>query len=161
MRGVVFGAVLLLFIPISAGAGDNLYVRAAGTELKQTAGPGGTTLAKLDIGAKCDVIEKSGAWVKVKTEVKKKDVVGFVFGAKLSKEKPDKERFGGKQVAAASEQDTAQALRGLSATAEKHAARTNTKPEHIAAVKAMEQRKVPEAELAKFLREGKLGEYQE
>lgn len=160
MRGVLFSFVLLV-LPLPALAGENLYVRAAGTELKQTAGPGGTTLTKLDIGAKCDVVEKSGNWVKCKVEVKKKPMVGFVFAPKLSKDKPDKERMGGKQVAAASEQDTAQALRGLSATAEKHAARSKAKPEDVAAVKAMEELKVPEAEIAQFLREGKLGEYQE
>ncbi len=159
MRGVVFAFFLLL--PLPAVAGDNLYVRAAGTELKATAGPGGKTLVKLDIGAKCDVVEKNGNWVKCKVEVKKKDVVGFVFGPKLGKDKPDKERMGGKQVASASEADTAQALRGLSATAEKHAQRTNTKPEHIAAVKQMEELKIPEAEVASFLREGRLGEYQQ
>jgi hypothetical protein len=159
MRRVVLAFLLLL--PVSVSAGENLYVRAAGTDLKQTAGPGGQNLAKLDIGAKCDVIEKSGNWVKCKVEVKKKDVVGFVFAPKLGKDKPDKERFGGKTVATASEADTAQALRGLSATAEKHAERTKAKPEDIAAVKQMEQLKVPDPEIAAFLRDGKLGEFQQ
>lgn len=156
---IVLPCVALLLLATSAAAAS-LYVRANGTDLKDKAGPGGGTLAKLEIGTKCEVVAKEGAWVKVTVKgADKKEKTGYVFGAKLSEDKPDKERFGGTVTASASEGDTAMALRGLSATSEKYAERSDIKPEDIAAVKAMEKRKVAQEEIDKFLREGKLGEY--
>ncbi len=141
-------------------AGESLYARAANTEVRATASPAGAVQGKLDIGAKCEVLGKEGAWTKVKVEVNKKPVTGFVFTAKLSKDKPDKERVGGKQVASASEGDTALALRGLSPTAEGFANRSQITQADIAAVKKMEQQKIAQEELATFLKDGKLAEYQ-
>lgn len=157
---------LVLVALLAAGVADaaSMYVRASGTDLKQKAGPGGAAVAKLDIGTKVEVVAKEGAWVKVKVKLAdKSEKIGFVFAQKLSDDKPDKERFGGTAVAAtASEGDTAMALRGLSATSEKYADRdTEIKPEHVAAVKKMEDRKPPKDAIEKFLREGKLGEYAE
>lgn len=143
-----------------AFAGESLYARAANTEVRATASPAGAIQGKLDIGAKCDVLGKEGGWTKVKVEVNKKEITGFVFTAKLSKDKPDKERVGGKQVANASEGDTALALRGLSPTAEGFANRSQITQTDIAAVKKMEQQKIAQEELATFLKDGKLAEYQ-
>lgn len=151
---ILLPGAALLFLTTSAAAAS-LYVRANGTDMKDKAGPGGATLQKLEIGTKCDVVAKEGAWVKVTAKGK----TGYVFGAKLSEDKPDKERFGGTVTASAAEGDTAMALRGLSATSEKYAERSEIKPEDIAAVKQMEKRKVAQEEIDKFLREGKLGEY--
>ena len=153
------GAMLLLFCGAVATAAEDLYVRASGTELKEKTGPGAPALLKLDIGTKCEVVAKEGNWVKVKAKVGKEVKEGYVFAAKLSKDKPDKERIDGKVTVAAAEGDTAMALRGLSPTSEKFAERTSIKQADIAAVKAMEQRKIPPQELDAFLKEGKLGEY--
>ena len=161
-RVPVLLAVFLLLSIAAVGparAGESLYVRAAGTELKSKAGPGGTASARLDIGTKCAVVSKQGGWVQVACTAGKKKVEGWVFSAKMSKEKPDKERFGGKAVASASEGDTALAIRGLSPTAEKYAGRSEISPEHVAAVKAMEKRKIPPEDLSRFLAEGKLAEF--
>ncbi|HVO30493.1 MAG TPA: SH3 domain-containing protein, partial [bacterium] len=155
LRLLLSAAALLL--PASAFAGDTMYVRAAGTELKGAASPGAPVVEKLDIGAKVELLEKNGMWAKIKT---KDDKTGFVFGPKLSKDKPDKEHFGKSGNAlAANEGDTAQALRGLSPTAEKFAGRTDIKPADVAAVKAMEDRKATPQDVDAFLKEGKLGEY--
>jgi len=157
-RSLVLAAATLLFATTAAAA--SMYVRASGTDLKDKPSPAGASVAKLDIGTKVEVVAKEGAWVKVSfTGADKKAKTGYVFGAKLSDDKPDKERFGGAVAANASEGDTAMALRGLSATSEKYAERTNIKPEHIAAVKAMEKRKASAAEVDQFLKDGKLGEY--
>lgn len=138
----------------------SMYVRASGTDLKEKPGPGGASVARLEIGTKCEVVATEGAWVKVTVKMPdKKERTGYVFGAKLSDDKPDKERFGGSVATTAAEGDTAMALRGLSATSEKYAERSEVRPEHVAAVKAMEKRKVSAAELERFLQEGKLGEY--
>lgn len=152
-------AGLLVVAGATAIAADNLYVRASGTELKEKTGPAAPTIQKLDIGTKCEVVAKEGNWVKVKAKIGKDVKEGYVFAPKLSKEKPDKERIDGKVSVAAAEGDTAMALRGLSPTSEKFAERTAVKKEDIAAVKAMEQRKVTPQELDAFLKEGKLGEY--
>lgn len=148
------------FLGAPALAGESLYARAANTEVRATASPAGAIQAKLDIGAKCDVLAKEGNWTKVKAEVNKKAVTGYVFSAKLSKDKPDKERVGGKSVATASEGDTALALRGLSPTAEGYAGRASISAADVAAVKKMEQQKIAQEELATFLKDGKLAEYQ-
>lgn len=145
----------VVFVFAGTAAAASLYVRANGTELKDKASPGGASLTKLDIGTKVDVVAKEGGWVKVIVKGK----TGYIFGAKLSEDKPDKERFGGAVTASASEGDSALALRGLSATSEKYAERNQIKPSDIAAVKEMEKRKVSADEIDKFLREGKLGEY--
>jgi len=147
--------LLLLFAFAGTAAAASLYVRANGTELKDKASPGGAVLTKLDIGTKVDVVAKEGSWVKVTVKGK----TGYIFGQKLSEDKPDKERFGGAVAATASEGDSALALRGLSPTSEKYAERNKIKPSDIAAVKEMEKRKATADEIDRFLREGKLGEY--
>lgn len=151
-------ATAAILAPAVAFAGDTMYVRAAGTDLKGSASPGAPSVAKLSIGEKVQVESKQGSWVKVKT---KSGQEGFVFGPKLSSDKPDKEHFGGGDTKnlAANEGDTAQALRGLSPTAESFAGRADIKPSDIAAVKKMEDVKVPKDELDAFLKEGKLAEY--
>ena len=157
-------AIAVLGLLLVAGSADaaSLYVRASGTVLKEKPGPGGPTLTKLAIGQKCKVVEKTGSWVKVTLETPdQKEWTGYVFGPKLGEDKPDKERFGGSVALSASEGDTAMALRGLSATSEKYAERTRIEPEDVAAVKAMEKRTVTPAEVERFLKEGKLGEYSE
>lgn len=155
---LVIAFLLLAFAGTAAAA--SLYVRANGTELKDKPGPGGASLAKLDIGTKVEVVAKEGAWVKVTFKgADKKEKTGYIFGQKLSDDKPDKERFGGAVTASASEGDSALALRGLSATSEKYAERNQIKPSDIAAVKEMEKRKIAAGDIDKFLREGKLGEY--
>lgn len=164
MKRLALCAALALSLAALAGApafaGENLYARAANTEVRATAAPSGAVQAKLPIGAKCEVLGKEGNWTKVKAEVNKKPVTGYVFSAKLSKDKPDKERVGGKSVATASEGDTALALRGLSPTAEGYAGRASISAADIAAVKKMEQQKIAQEELASFLKDGKLAEYQ-
>lgn len=156
-----------LFLLLVAGAvpvraGESLYVRAAGTELKSKAGPGGAVAGRLEIGTKCAVLSKQGGWTQVECQpAKGKKLSGWVFAAKMSKDKPDRERLGGKAVATASEGDTALAIRGLSPTAEKYAGRSDISPEHIAAVKEMESRKIAPEDLSRFLAEGKLAEYAE
>lgn len=155
-------AALSLSLVASSAAAESLYVRASGTDLKEKAGPGGKTLTKLEIGTKCRVVAREGAWTKVTVKgADKKETTGYVFKAKLSEDKPDKERFGGAVTASATEGDTAMALRGLSATSEKYAERADIKPEDIAAVKKMEKRKVAQDEIDEFLRDGKLAEYAE
>ena len=157
----VLALVLLLLMPSVCWAGDSMYVRAADTDLKSAPGPGSPSVGKLDIGLKVEILEKKGPWAKVKATVKKQDQEGYVFLQKLSKDKPDKERLGGGSVASASEGDTAQALRGLTPTAEKFAGRTKISPEDIAAVKKMEDRKITKEEVTGFLKDGKLAEYGE
>lgn len=152
---------MLLLAPSLAWAGNSMYVRAAGTELKASPGPGAASVTKLDIGLKVEVLETRGPWAKVKVTVQKQEQTGFLFLAKLSKDKPDKERLGGGSVASASESDTAQALRGLTPTAEKFAGRTQISNEDIAAVKQMEDRKISKEEITGFLKDGKLAEYGE
>lgn len=159
-RSLLFASFLCL-APFPAHAGDSMYVRAADTDLKSSPGAGGPTVSKLEIGTKLEVLEKRGPWAKVKVTVKKEEKTGFVFVPKLSKDKPDKERLGGGSVASASEGDTAQALRGLSPTAEKFAGRTQISAQDIASVKAMEDRKIAKDELNAFLKDGKLGEFAE
>lgn len=165
MRLRLLAPTLLLLLVAGPGpvrAGESLYVRAAGTELKSKAGPGGAAAGKLEIGTKCAVLSKQGGWTQVECEPEKgRKLAGWVFAAKMSKEKPDRERLGGKAVATASEGDTALAIRGLSPTAEKYAGRSEISAEHVAAVKEMEQRKIPPEDLSRFLAEGKLAEYAE
>ena len=156
-RFFLLSLALGLALPAAA---KSLYVRASGTDLKATASPGGASVAKLPIGSKVEVVAKEGNWVKVTVTVEKAEKSGFVFAAKLSDDKPDKERFGGDSVAVgAHEGDTAMALRGLSATSEKYAERSDIRAEHVEAITKMEKRKPPASELESFLREGKLGEY--
>lgn len=152
-----FLAALTLVASAAAIAGESLYVRASGTEVRGSAGPGGATVGKLDIGTKVDVVSKQGTWVQIKTD----KLSGWVFAPKLSKDKPDKERFNTKtNTLAANEGDTAQAIRGLTPTAENFAQRKSISAADIEAVHSMENLKIPNDELASFTREGKLGEFQ-
>jgi uncharacterized protein YgiM (DUF1202 family) len=157
-------SALLIVAGSAPAAAESLYVRAANTEVRASASPAGDLVAKLPIGTKVDVAEKGGAWVKISATVKGKAAAGWVFGAKLSKDKPDAEHFGGAggggATLAASEGDTAQAIRGLTPTAESFATRHAVSSADIAAVKKMEALSIPADELAEFMKDGKLGEYQ-
>ena len=146
-----------------AAAGEERWVRAANTELRASGSPSGALVAKLPIGTKVEVDAPGGAWVKVSASVKGKDVAGFVFAAKLSKDKPGAERFGGASgtTVAASEGDTAQAIRGLTPTAESYATRHAVSSADVAAVRKMESLTIPADELTAFMKDGKLGEYQQ
>ena len=151
-------------VAVPAAAGESLWVRAANTEVRATASPSGELVAKLPIGTKVDVVDKGGAWVKVTASVKGKNAAGWVFAAKLSKDKPGAEHFGGGTsgtTVAASEGDTAQAIRGLTPTAESFATRHAISSADVAAVRKMEALTIPADELAAFMKDGKLGEYQQ
>ncbi len=109
--------------------------------------------------------QKGGKFFKVKLSGGKE---GWVFKFKLTEESPSGDSgggdaldvLGGKQQIAARESGSGSSIRGLSPISEKNAQSKGISAENIQAVKQMESVKINPQELDKFLKEGRLGEYQ-
>ena len=145
-----------------ASAGQTLYVKTPGTELRASGSGTSAVKARLKIGAVLTVVSASGRWLAVTSEQGE----GYVFAAKTDKRPPDT----GDPLwdALTTESDdvctvegsTALGLRGLSKTAQEHAGRAkDVSPVHVKQLKSLEKIQVKDSELKKFLRNGRLGEY--
>jgi uncharacterized protein YgiM (DUF1202 family) len=157
MRRTTLLAGLILFARLASA--EILYVKTPNTELKSSTAANATVLAKLPAGAAVNVTSKQGSWVQGNVAGKS----GWIYKFKLSTSKPSS---GGNLLAglggggaSAREGSTAASIRGLSPTSEKYAGRVNIGPQHVGMVKHMESMKVSPAEVERFLKEGKLGEF--
>jgi hypothetical protein len=155
-RTILFAGLLLC---TQTAFGETLYVKTPNTELKSSTAASATTLATLPAGAPVNVLSKKGSWVQGSVSGK----TGWIYKFKLATSKPS---GGGNLLAglggggaSAREGSTASSIRGLSPTSEKYAGRVNIGPQHIGMVKHMESMKVSRADVAAFLKAGKLGEF--
>lgn len=156
---IVFIFLLLgLAVPGNVFA-ETLYAKSSSTKLQASASATSDVVALLKKGAAVNVLEKDGKFYKVSVGGKE----GWVFKFKLSSAKPasggELDGLVGSQKVAASGSTSGSSIRGLSPVSEDYGKRKGIGPEHIQAVKDMEQRQVNPKELDKFLEEGKLGEY--
>jgi uncharacterized protein YgiM (DUF1202 family) len=160
---MAIGYLLLFWIMISgfsSALAETLYVKTPSAELKNSTAATAQVVAQLPRGTALTVKSKQGNWIEVTAGGK----TGWVYRFKVSTTKPS--GGGGDLLAGlggggakAREGSTAVSMRGLSPTSEKYAGRANITPAHIDMVKHMEAVKVDQAQVATFLKDGKLGEY--
>lgn len=174
---LVFGTISLLLLGCMATAGDlsaatsassptaSRWVVGAGTTLKSAASATSADIVPLEVGAKVQVLENAGRWLKVQTATKKS---GWVFAGRLSSTPPVTEVAASDGLFAASAQqsqieiakaDSARSVRGLSPETENYAKERGTPQEYRKALDQILARQVSKEEVTAFMRAGKLGEY--
>ncbi|MBI4383225.1 MAG: SH3 domain-containing protein [Nitrospinae bacterium] len=144
---------------------ETLYAKTDGTKVMDQESAQSQVVAVLNQGSAVEVTQKGGKFFKVKLSGGKE---GWVFKFKLTEESPSGDSgggdaldvLGGKQQIAARESGSGSSIRGLSPISEKNAQSKGISPVNIQAVKQMESFKATPQELDKFLKEGRLGEYQ-
>jgi len=160
----VFALSLILFFvaPLALSA-KTMYVKRSGTKLMSEASSKSKVMEKLGKGTAVDVSEKSGKYYKVTAGGSS----GWIFKFKLSSKAPagasgDADllgELGGRQQVAARETGSSSSIRGLSPVSEELAHKKGIPEDSINAVRSMENYKLPEGDLDRFLQQGQLGEY--
>lgn len=146
-------------------SGESRWVIGAGSALKSEAAATSDDITPLKVGDKVLVLENSGRWLKVQNAEQK---TGWIFAGRLSTTPPVAEVVASDDLFASSAQqsqieiaqaDSARSIRGLSAETASYARERGTPQEYRKALDQILARKVSKAEIAAFMREGKLGEY--
>lgn len=158
------GLLLAVFLAWpGASWAETVYAKKDGIKVTQEKSPTSAVLATLRTGDAVEVIKKDGRQYQVKLSSGK---VGWVFAFNVTDSKPAASSGGsglsgltGKNIVVAKEARAGGSIRGLKETTEQYAERKRISPAHRAAVDKMESRVIPQEELAKFQREGGVGEY--
>ncbi len=157
--------LIIILIPQFLFA-QTVYVKKQGTKITEKPSPRSKIVTVANTGDPLTTIERKGKFLHVKMPNGKK---GWIFKFKVTKKKPAKEKAGGDLFAAlagerqikADEASSGGSIRGLNKVSEKYAKEEGIKPEHIQAVKNMENFKVNSNDLDLFMQKGRLGEYSE
>ena len=162
---LILSLTLIILLPSSVFAAT-VYVKKNKTKITEAPSPRSKIIAVLNQGTSLQTIGRKGKFYQVKLRNGKK---GWVFKFKVTTKKPareggDDDMFAllvGKRKIRANEGSTGGSIRGLSKISERDAKSRGIRPEHIQAVKNMENFKVTSKELESFQRNGRLGEYSE
>lgn len=162
---IIFSATLIILLPSIVFA-TTVYVKKIKTKITETPSPRSKIIAVVNPGIPLEIIDKKRKYYYVKLPNNKK---GWVFKFKVTTKKPtrkggDEELFAlllGERKIKADEASAGGSIRGLSRISERDATSRGIKPEHIQAVKNMENFKIDLKELESFQQEGRLGEYSE
>ena len=158
----LLGGILILFP--GTGLADTMFAKKDRVKVTAEKSPTSKVVATLSLGDEVEVLKKSGRQYHVKLESGK---TGWVFKFKLAKEKPTRKKgsgsslFGltGKGTIVAKEAKAGGSIRGLKETTEHYAKKKRISPAHQKSVDKMEQLVITEDELARFQKEGGIGEY--
>ncbi len=162
---LIFSVALIILLPSSVFAAT-VYVKKIKTKITEAPSPRSKIIAVINPGIPLEIISRKGKFYYVKLSNGKK---GWVFKFKVTAKKPTKEDqdedlfalLVGERKIKADEASTGGSIRGLSRISERDAKSRGIKPEHIQAVKNMENFKVDSKELEAFQMKGRLGEYSE
>ena len=164
-HALIFSFALMILSPSSVFAAT-VFVKKVKTKITEKPSPRSKIVAVVNPGIPLEVIGRKGKFYHVKISNEKK---GWVFKFKVTTKKPAKESsdedlfalLAGERKTKADEASSGGSIRGLSRISERDAKSRGIKPEHIQAVKNMENFKVSSKELESFQRIGRLGEYSE
>tara|TARA_B100000315_G_scaffold231761_1_gene243361 strand:- start:17998 stop:18531 length:534 start_codon:yes stop_codon:yes gene_type:complete len=162
---VILFISLIILLPALVFA-TTVYVKKIKTKITEAPSPRSKIIAVINPDIPLEIISKKGNFYHVKLPNNKK---GWVFKFKVTTKKStrkdgDEELFAllvGERKIKADEASTGGSIRGLNRISERDAKRRGIKPEHIQAVKNMENFKIGLKELELFQQEGRLGEYSE
>ncbi len=157
---IALAAGLVASVAFAAGP---MWVTGAGAELKAEPNPGSGTLKTLQVGEELSIGEASGRWLKATAQGGQS---GWVYKGKVSDQKPSGgeskgDPFGGMLASKVSSNsaDTSRSIRGLSPEAEQYANQTGSPVENRKALDHVVALHPTPQEVAKFLKDGKVGEY--
>lgn len=152
MHKVIWITAILLLLLAGGAAAATLSVAVKQSPLRATANPFGRTLTTLRYGTQVDVLERQGAWVRVKSVAGS----GWLHGTALS-EKRLALQAGQKSVqGGASAEELTLAGKGFNAQVEGEYRQRNRELDYRW-IERMEGIVVAPEELQRFQREGRLG----
>ena len=159
-----FVLVMMLVISVGMGFAETMYAKKDRVKVTAEKSPTSKVVVILSRGDRVEVVKKSGRQYQVNLSGGK---IGWVFKFKLTGSKPSgKSRGGsglsgliGKRTITARESRAGGSIRGLKETTESYAQGKHIDLAHRRSVDRMEQFVISEEELARFQREGGVGEY--
>ena len=156
-------AGLMLIIPPEIAFAETMYAKKDRVKVTAEKSPTSKAVATLKLGDQVQVLKKSGRQYQVKLSSGK---IGWVFKFKLSEDKPSGKSGGsslsgltGKNIVVAKEARAGGSIRGLKETTEQYAEKKQISPAHRKSVDKMEELVISDDELARFQKEGGIGEY--
>ena len=160
---VLAGVMVMLIFPPEIAFAETMYAKKDGVKVTAEKSPTSKAVATLNLGDKVQVLKKSGRQYQVKLSSGK---AGWVFKFKLSDKKPAGKSGGsslsgltGKNIVVAKEARAGGSIRGLKETTEQYADKKQISPAHRKSVDKMEELVIPDDELARFQKDGGIGEY--
>jgi uncharacterized protein YgiM (DUF1202 family) len=159
--GLALAAALALVVP-GAGLGQGrVWVASTGAKLKSAASGTAATVGDVEVGTELGVVGTDGKWYQVTTPDGRR---GWIFGGKVSSSAPEAAEgslFGslpGSQIQARAS-DTARSVRGLSPETTEYAKAAGTPQVSQDALDRVLALRVDDAEVERFLQQGRIGEY--
>lgn len=159
---VVSLGMVISVVPAAMGAGK-VWVTSEGTKLQADKSASSSTVVKLPVGTELSLLASESSWYQVSTGSGKK---GWVYRGKVSTMPPKAQQQGGSNLFAAlpgssiqaNKADTSRSIRQLSAQDGTSSRQVDPAVYHQALNEVLNM-KVTEAEVERFLKEGRIGEY--
>jgi len=175
MKKIFYLFFLLCFFSTALFASDNspekLWVSSEGAKLKANKKASSSTIAKLIIGTELAVLQYEKKWYRVTLSDGK---TGWIYRGKVSKnpvEKKEGSEEGGSfgnllgdltgSSIRADNTDSSRSIRGLSPEATEYAKQQGTPEKYRKELDKVVAEKTTPSEIENFLKQGKIGEYQE
>jgi hypothetical protein len=161
-RWITVAAIALALVPLaSPRAQSKAWVASSGAKLKASASASASTVGEVPVGAELQVLEATDKWYHVRTADGRE---GWIYSGKLSGAPPagdDGSLLGalpGSQIEARAS-DTARSVRGLSPETGEYAKTAGTPKASQDALDRVLARQVSDADIERFLQQGRIGEY--
>lgn len=161
-RWIMMAAVLLVLAQAgSPHAQGKAWVASAGAKLKATASASAATVGEVAVGEELTVVEADGKWYRVTTA---SGLEGWIYGGKISQAPPEQTDGGlfgslpGSQIEVRTA-DTSRSVRGLSPETAEYAKNAGTPKASQDALDRILALRVDDAEVERFLQQGRIGEY--
>jgi len=175
MKKICYLFLLLCFFPIALFASNNfpekLWVSSEGAQLKADKKASSSTIAQPGIGTELAVYQYENKWYQVALPDGKK---GWIYRGKVSKNPVEKKEGSEKGGSAgnllgdltgssirADNTDSSRSIRGLSPEATEYAKQQGTPEKYRKELDKVIAEKTAPSEIENFLKQGKIGEYQE
>jgi hypothetical protein len=157
--------LVLLYVPVLGfAAEETMWVTGQGARLQSDRSISSTTLTIVPVGTKVQILDKQGRWYKIESS----GTQGWMYQGRLSRTEPmtelqgqSEDLFGtltGSQITAR-QADTSRSIRGLSPETEAYAKNQETPERYRQALEQVLTQQISDQTLAKFLRNGQIGEY--
>lgn len=159
----VWGVVLGLAVAGGALAQEKLWVRSSNAKVVAEPAATAKTVAAVPVGSELAVLDSNDRWYRVRTSAGE---TGWIYRGKVGTSPPDTGGGGlfgafGSSNIEVSAADTSRSIRGLSPAAEEYASAAKTPVEYKRAVDGVMALRTTAADVDRFLREGRIGEYAE
>jgi hypothetical protein len=152
----------LLLLAASSAAQEKVWVVSKDAKLKAADAASSATVADLAVGTELTVETTQGKWYKVSTPARQ---TGWIYRGKVGTTPPAGAGGGlfgslsGGSSIQVSKADTSRSIRGLSPEAQEYARIAGTPETYRAALDGVLTLKTDTAEIERFLKDGRIGEY--